>query len=84
LQGHGLVIASEIFLRALLVLDMMYSANETAFLKQAREAGATRRVDGLGMLVGQAAESFLHWRGIRPDTAVVKEAIRASMNEEIE
>jgi len=84
LQGHGLVIAPEIFLRALLVLDMMYSANETVFLKQAREAGATRRVDGLGMLVGQAAESFSHWRGIRPDTAVVKEAIRASMNEEIE
>jgi shikimate dehydrogenase len=84
LQGQGLVIAPEIFLHSLLVLDMMYSANETPFLKQAREAGATRRVDGLGMLVGQAAESFAHWRGVRPDTAVVKEAIRASMNEEIE
>jgi shikimate dehydrogenase len=84
LQGQGLVIASEIFFHALLVLDMMYSADETPFLKQAREAGATRRVDGLGMLVGQAAESFTHWRGVRPETAAVKEAIRASMNEEVE
>src|SRR5690606_14818983 len=46
--------------------DLMYASDETPFCRWAREAGAERAVDGLGMLVEQAAESFQLWRGVRP------------------
>lgn len=56
--------------------DLMYSAEPTAFCRWAQAAGATRIMDGLGMLVEQAAESFLLWRGVRPDTRPVLERLR--------
>lgn len=62
--------------RDLLAYDMVYG-RETPFLAQARAAGA-RACDGLGMLVEQAAESFLVWRGVRPDTRSVLEQLRAA------
>ena len=56
--------------------DMMYSPEPTAFVRWGVEQGAALSVDGLGMLVEQAAESFLLWRGVRPDTALVLEQLR--------
>jgi shikimate dehydrogenase len=56
--------------------EMVYG-RVTPFMAMARAAGA-QVADGLGMLVEQAAESFLVWRGVRPDTAPVLAALRAS------
>ncbi len=58
------------------VYDMMYSLQTTTFNQWALEQGATRVFDGLGMLVEQAAESFQVWRGVRPQTAPVIDALR--------
>jgi shikimate dehydrogenase len=63
-----------VFKPAALAYDMVYG-RDTPFLARARSAGA-RVADGLGMLVEQAAESFLIWRGVRPDTRSVLEGLR--------
>lgn len=54
--------------------DMMYG-RDSDFLRQAAAAGAGC-ADGLGMLVEQAAEAFLLWRGVRPATAAVLAELR--------
>lgn len=58
--------------------DLMYGDSPTPFLHWAREQGAAAAVDGLGMLVEQAAESFLLWRGVRPETRPVIARLRAA------
>jgi len=63
-----------------LAYDMMYVRGDTPFVAAARRDGAARCADGLGMLVEQAAESFLLWRGVRPDTAPVLAALRRQID----
>jgi len=59
-----------------LAYDLAYADHDTIFVRWARKAGAARAVMGLGMLVEQAAESFLLWRGMRPETAPVLDALQ--------
>jgi shikimate dehydrogenase len=66
-----------VFARDCLAYDMMYGKGMTPFLEMALGQGATRIADGIGMLVEQAAESFLIWRGVRPQTRPVIEALKA-------
>lgn len=56
--------------------DMMYGDRPTAFVCWGQAQGASQSLDGLGMLVEQAAESFYLWRGVRPETALVIRLLR--------
>lgn len=76
LSGEGVPVGPQVLRTGSLALDMMYGPAAQGFLDWARGHGATGR-DGLGMLVEQAAESFLLWRGVRPDTAPVLRELRA-------
>lgn len=58
------------------VYDMMYQREPTCFMRWAAEHGAGRTADGLGMLVEQAAEAFMIWRGVRPETTSVINMLR--------
>lgn len=57
------------------VNDLVYNPLETTLLRQARRAGLTA-VDGLGMLLHQAAPGFEKWFGVRPR---VDDALRAHL-----
>ena len=56
--------------------DMVYGKELTPFLKWAKEHGAIKVIDGLGMLVGQAAESFRVWRNVLPEITPVLNILR--------
>lgn len=60
--------------------DMMYSTQATPFMQWAKKQGSEHIADGLGMLVGQAAESFNLWRGVKPEVSPVIQMIRQSLS----
>jgi shikimate dehydrogenase len=64
-----------------LAYDLVYAPAATAFMRLAERGGAHAVADGLGMLIEQAAESFLFWRGVRPDTAPVYRELRRMLDQ---
>ena len=80
LTGIGIAIHPTRFSRARLVIDMMYGAQPTPLMEQAIAGGAPLVADGLGMLIEQAAEAFMVWRGIRPETASVLAQCRLELS----
>ena len=79
LGGEAPPVDARVFANTRIAYDMMYGAKPSAFLRRARDGGATETADGLGMLVEQAAESFAIWRGVRPQTAAVLADLRADL-----
>jgi shikimate dehydrogenase len=75
LHGDPVPVPTSVLRPGALAVDLMYGSAAAPFLGWAREAGAHAR-DGLGMLVEQAAEAFAVWRGVRPATAPVLQALR--------
>ncbi|HSC64315.1 MAG TPA: shikimate dehydrogenase [Caldimonas sp.] len=74
--GAPVPVAASVLRQGGLAIDMMYGAAAAPFVAWAEAHGAIGR-DGLGMLVEQAAEAFLLWRGVEPETAPVLRALRA-------
>lgn len=78
LSGSGIPVPDSVLKPGALAVDMMYGPAAEGFMAWARAQGAVPR-DGLGMLVEQAAEAFLVFRGVRPPSARVLAELRANL-----
>jgi shikimate dehydrogenase len=76
LSGAAVPVAARALKPGALAYDMMYGAGAKGFMDWAQAHGAVPH-DGLGMLVEQAAEAFLIWRGVRPPSKQVLAELRA-------
>jgi len=57
--------------------DLAYSQQPTAFIQWGQRQGASLSVDGVGMLVEQAAHAFQLWRGVMPDSQAMLSQLKA-------
>jgi len=76
-------VPASLFHNTTLAYDMLYSSKLTPFLELASSQGVTGLADGTGMLVEQAAESFLLWHGIRPETQLVIQQLRDELRHHV-
>ncbi|CAI2323872.1 TPA: shikimate dehydrogenase [Vibrio parahaemolyticus] len=79
LSGELPAISSSVFTANSTSYDMMYGKGDTIFNQWAKQHGAAHAYDGLGMLVGQAAESFMLWRGLRPGAKQILRELRKNL-----
>lgn len=78
-SGAAAPVSAAVLTRGGLAIDLMYGPQALPFVEWALAHGVLAR-DGLGMLVEQAAEAFFLWRGVRPQTAPVLNALRQHLD----
>lgn len=79
LQNELPPLPETLYTRGALAYDMMYGDRPTPFLEWSQLHDAGRISDGFGMLVEQAAESYLVWHGVRPETKPVIAVLRKEL-----
>ena len=75
LTGGGVPVPASVLRKGALAVDLMYGPASQGFMQWANDNGASA-IDGLGMLVEQAAEAFYVWRGVMPPASVVMAELR--------
>jgi shikimate dehydrogenase len=78
MSGAAVPVPSSVLRPGALACDLMYGSAAQGFIEWAQGHGGVAR-DGLGMLVEQAAEAYLVWRGVRPPSAQVLAELRAAL-----
>lgn len=77
LSGEVPNLSTQVIGTSTVCYDMMYGKEPTSFNIWAKGHGAKLTLDGLGMLVGQAAQSFAIWRKVKPNVEPVLAELRA-------
>jgi len=75
------LVAKELLQKDMVVFDIIYNPLETKLLKEAREIGA-KCINGIEMLVQQAAEAFKIWFKIEPPINEMRKAALKSLTGE--
>ncbi len=78
--GAGVVVPADLLSPTQVVVDLVYHPIETPLLTAARARGA-RAIDGVGMLVHQAALAFTLWTGAEPPIQTMNRAARAALGD---
>jgi shikimate dehydrogenase len=81
LRGELPPVPATVFAPGCLAYELAYGKGLTPFLRLAKQAGTADLADGVGMLAEQAAEAFLWWRGVRPDTRPVIAQLTVPLSE---
>jgi shikimate dehydrogenase len=76
LSGELPDVPASVIGRETVCYDMAYGKTDTPFMRWALDQGCARAIQGWGMLVEQAAESFRVWRGVKPSTGSVLTALK--------
>lgn len=79
LSGERLPLPATLIGSHTVAYDMAYGVAPTVFMDWAAQQGA-QTIDGLGMLVEQAAESFSLWHGVSPQTEPVRALLRSMLH----
>ena len=77
--GEDLLLNQRIFKNADWSYDLNYSEETTSFNQLAKDSGIEVCLDGMGMLIGQAAISFKIWTGKEPSTDRALNLIKRSL-----
>lgn len=72
-------VPATVFADDCLAYELVYGKGLTPFLRLAQNAGVKRLADGVGMFGEQAAEAFVWWHGVRPDTRAVIDHLRVPL-----
>ena len=76
--GSAMQLPATLISSSTVAYDLAYGEAARPFLEWAHAVGAARTLDGLGMLIETAADSFEHWHGMRPETDAMLRALRGA------
>ena len=82
-NNKDIALSKNIISKSSICYDLSYNSSPTQFMLWAMKNGANIAIQGWGMLIEQAAESYLIWKKIRPDTSAILKQINVTSSSQI-
>ena len=82
-ENFSVALAKSIISKSSVCYDLSYNSSPTKFMLWAMKNGADSAIQGWGMLIEQAAESYRIWKKIRPDTSAILKQLNVTSSSQI-